>query len=140
MKRYVLWDKQSDIVTPGMDQNGKQRWGALEYVKKHAQWAMTSQGAIDPAVKIIVTDGRINGGVFMEFEATVEFYKHQIASHKLAAEEAGFEYDGPEITDGMTDEAILDAIEAVEDYRPPQPVSTEERTAAALEALVLVSM
>lgn len=115
MKRYKIWDKQSDIITPGIDQNGKQRWTAQEYIEHHAQWASL------PDVKVIITGGVINGGVFMEFDSTVDFYKKQ----------------GVNITDNMTDEEILDAIEYWEDH-PPEPVEDEtdlllERVAAALE-------
>lgn len=78
-----------------------------------------------PFPKMIITTGVINGGCAMEFNQTVDCFKKV----------------GANITDGMTDEEVLAAIEEFE-MNPPgadQP-SIEERTAAALEAQVLMSM
>jgi hypothetical protein len=113
MKRYAIWDKASDIYTPGRDAaTGKQRWTAQEYIDSRAQWAD------NPLVKVIVGGGVINGTVFMEFEATVEHYKKM----------------GAQIEDGMTDAEVLAAIEEFEDTPPaPGEPSPEERIAAALE-------
>ncbi|MDR0473235.1 MAG: hypothetical protein LBH43_06150 [Treponema sp.] len=118
MKRYVIWDKTSDIYTLGKDPNGKQHWTAQEYIAEQAPWAAS------PAIKVIVGGGAINGTVFMEFEATVDFYKKQ----------------GADITGGMTDRDILDAIEYFEDNPPTPPPSPEERMAAALEFKNLLNM
>ena len=119
MARYALWDKTSDIYTLGRDTNGKAQWTADEYITEHAPWAA------NPKVKIIVGGGAINGTVFMEFDATVDFYKKQ----------------GAAITDGMTDEEILAAIEDFEDNPPASNEATaEERIAAALEYQVMASL
>jgi metal-dependent hydrolase (beta-lactamase superfamily II) len=120
MRKYKIWDKQSDIITPGIDSiTGKQRWTAEEYITTHAQWASS------PDVKVIITGGVINGGVFMEFEQTKEFYKKQ----------------GANIQDNMTDDEVLLAIEDWEDNPPVDNTPTpEERTAAMLEALVMMQM
>lgn len=78
-----------------------------------------------PFPKMIITTGVINGGCAMEFNQTVDCFKKA----------------GANITDNMTDEEVLAAIEEFE-MNPPgadQP-SIEERTAAALEAQVLMSM
>lgn len=120
MARYAIWDKISDIYTPGRDSNGKSQWTADEYIKEHAPWAANSN------VKVIVGGGVINGTVFMEFDATVEFYKKQ----------------GAVITDDMTDEEILAAIEDFEDNPPVTETdpTAEERIAAALEYQVMASL
>lgn len=119
MARYKIWDKMSDIYTPGVDQNGRSAWTAEEYIAANAPWAAI------PGVKVIVGGGTINGTVFMEYGATVEFYKGQ----------------GAAITDGMTDVEILAAIETFED-NPPQAEepTAEERIAAALEFQNLLSL
>lgn len=78
-----------------------------------------------PFPKMIITTGVINGGCAMEFNQTVDCFKKA----------------GANITDNMTDEEVLAAIEEFE-MNPPgadQP-SIEERTAAALEAQVLMAM
>ena len=119
MARYAIWDKSSDIITPGKDANGRQIWTAEEYIAAHAPWAAL------PGAKVIVSGGLINGGVFMEYDATVEFYKKQ----------------GAAITDGMTDEEVLAAIEYFEDNPPVSTeISAEERIAAALEYQVMASL
>lgn len=119
MARYAIWDKTSDIYTLGKDANGKSQWTADEYIREHAPWAA------NPKVKVIVGGGAINGTVFMEFDATVDFYKKQ----------------GAAITDGMTDEEMLAAIEDFEDNPPVSNKATaEERIAAALEYQVMASL
>ena len=121
MARYTIWDKQSDIYTPGVDaKTGKAQWTAEDYIASHAPWAS------NPAVKVIVGGGAINGTVFMEFEATKELYRRM----------------GAAITEGMTDEEVLASIEAFEDNPPVlDPVPTpEERIAAALEYQNVLSM
>lgn len=119
MARYKIWDKTSDIYTPGTDSNGNNHWTAQAYIKSHAPWAAI------PGVKVIIGGGAINGTVFMEFDATVEFYKKQ----------------GAAITDDMTDEEILAAIEAHEDNPPVSEEATaEERIAAALEYQVMSTL
>lgn len=113
MKRYQIWDKQSDIYTPS-----GQRFTAAEWKAKFP-WADL------PGAKMIITTGIINGGVAMEFEATKAAYARR----------------GAPITDSMTDEEVLAAIEEFEDNPPgaDQP-SVEERTAAALEFLAMSSL
>ncbi len=113
MSRYQIWDKQSDIYTPS---------GAHFTA---AEWAARYPWVNIPGAKMIITSGLINGGAAMEFGATVEHYKHAGAS----------------ITDAMTDEEVLTAIEAFEDNPPGSDgPSVEERTAAALEFLAVNSL
>jgi hypothetical protein len=111
MRRYKIWDKVSDLVTPGVDpETGKQVWTAQEYIEKFAQWAAI------PGVKAVITTGVINCGVFMEFNATKEAYIRS----------------GVHITDEMTDDEVLDAIEYWEDH-PPQIEPKEDETDLLLE-------
>lgn len=110
-KYFTLWDKTSDIYTPGVDKNGKGHWTAAEYIQQKAPWAA------NPNVKVIVSAGAINGGCFMEFEATKAAYKKM----------------GANITDGMTDQQVLDAIDDFIDNPPPADPTAEERIAAAME-------
>ena len=116
--KYKMWDKVSDIFTLVPDEDGKQQWTAQEYIQAHAQWVNI------PGVKVIVGGGKINGTCFMEFDATVDFYKEQ----------------GADIVDGMTDDEILEAIEEFEQRPPEVEPSPEERIAAALEFNNLLSM
>lgn len=118
MAKYAIWDKKTDIYTLGKDEKGRAHLTAREYIEENAPWAA------NPAVKVIVGGGAINGTVFMEFEATKEFYKKQ----------------GAAIEDGMTDGEVLAAIEAFEDAPPVSDPSAEERIAAAMEYQNLVNM
>jgi hypothetical protein len=117
--RYKIWDKKSDIFTPGVDpKTGKGQWTAADYIAAKAPWAA------NPAIKVIVGGGAINGSVFMCFDDAVEHYKRA----------------GAAISDGMSDVAILAAIEAFEDTPAPSIPSAEERMAAALEFANILNM
>ena len=94
--KYKIWDKKEAIFTPGPDRKGKLRHTAQEYIDNHAPWAA------NPNAKVIVGGGAINGLFFMEYDMTVKFYKKQ----------------GAAITEGMTDEEILAAIEEFEENPP----------------------
>jgi len=110
--RYQIWNRTDDIYTPSGDHFTAQEWG------QRYPWALI------PGAKMIITTGLINGGAAMEFGATVAAYKAQGAS----------------ITDGMTDDEVLVAIEAFEDNPPgANEPSSEERIAAALEAQVMMA-
>lgn len=118
MSRYQLWDKVSDIYTPGRGPDGKSHFTAEEW-KDMYPW-ITAPGA-----KMMITAGIINGGCAMEWESTKAQYKRM----------------GAAITDGMSDEEALAAIEEFEDNPPRSDEPTvEERTAAALEFLALMSL
>lgn len=113
MPRYKIWDKQETIYTPSGEEFTPEQW--LDRYK----WAKRD------GVKMVVSGELINGAFCGEFETM----KHR-------AEKMGVTF-----TDGMTDEEVLAAIEEFE-MNPPgadQP-SIEERTAAALEAQVLMAM
>lgn len=103
--RYQIWNKTDDIYTP----SGK-RFTAEEWAARYP-WSQI------PGAKMIITAGLINGGAAMEFEATRQVYLQQ----------------GAAITDGMTDDEVLAAIEYFEDHPPQGEPSAEERIAAAME-------
>lgn len=105
--KYKIWDKQERLFTPVGTS-----FTAEEYIANHAGWAAI------PGVKAVIADAPINCGVFMEFEAMKGHYKRL----------------GADITDGMTDQEVLDAISAWEE-RPPEAEAPDatERIAAALE-------
>lgn len=107
MARYQIWDKTSDVYTPS---------GAKFTAK---EWATRYPWSDIPGAKMIITTGIINGGVAMEFESTKTVYTQR----------------GAAITEDMTDEEVLAAIEDFEDNPPTveESVSAEERIAAALE-------
>lgn len=113
MPRYQIWNKTDDIYTPSGRMFTAQEWADMY------PWVKI------PGAKMIITTGIINGGTAMEFEATKANYIRM----------------GANITDGMTDEEVLSAIEAFEDNPPhANEPSVEERTAAALEFLALNSL
>lgn len=112
MTRYRIWNKTDDIITP----SGAQ-FTATEWANRYP-WAKL------PGVKMVITAPPINGGCAMEFAAMKDQYKKM----------------GAAVTDGMTDEEVLAAIEAFEDAPPDPGPSVEERTAAALEFLAINSL
>ena len=118
MSRYAIWNKTDDIYTIAPDKNGKMHFTAQEYISEKAAWAA------NPAVKVIVGGGAINGTVFMEFGAAKQMYAAQ----------------GAAITDDMSDAQVLAAIEAFEDAPSAVEPSAEERSAAALEFIALNSL
>ena len=112
MAKYQIWNKTDNICTP----SGKM-YTAEEWARKF-QWTNIS------GAKMIITTGIINGGVALEFETTKAQYK------KI----------GANITDDMTDEQVLAAIEEYEDTPVESTPSIEERTAAALEYIAMSSL
>lgn len=113
MARYQIWNKTDPVITPSGAQFTAQAWAdRFAWVKL-------------PGAKMIISGGLINGGTAMEFESTKESYRKR----------------GAAITDGMTDEEVLAAMEAFEDNPPGADLpSVEERTAAALEFLAMNSL
>lgn len=108
--RYQIWNKTDDIITP----SGAQ-FTASEWANRYP-WAKL------PGVKMVITAGPINGGCALEYTSMVERCKKA----------------GAAINDVMNEEEILAAIEDFEDNPPDPGPSVEERTAAALEAQVLL--
>jgi hypothetical protein len=117
MSRYKIWNKQDNIYTIAPDETGKAVFTPDEWIAKYP-WAGIS------GVKSIIGGGAINGTVCMQFDMTVETYRNA----------------GAGITDDMTDEEILAAIEYFEDHPPANDEPTpEERMAAALEYQAMMS-
>ncbi len=110
--RYQIWNGTDDIYTPSGE-----RFTAGEWAERYP-WAKI------PGAKMIITTGLINGGAAMEYGAAVSAYKAQ----------------GAAITDGMSVDEVLAAIEDFEDNPPGagEP-SSEERIAAAMEAQVMMA-
>lgn len=112
MARYQIWDGISDVYTPSGEKFTAEQW------RNRHSWAKI------PGAKMIISAGVINGAVLMEFETAKDRYKNL----------------GTNITDTMSDEEVLAAIEAYEDNPPEGEPTTEERTAAALEFLAMNSL
>jgi hypothetical protein len=110
--KYKIWNKTDDLFTPSGE-----KFTAAQVLQKYPLAAV-------PGVKFIICDAPINMGVFMEFTQTKQAYKNM----------------GANITDGLTDQQVLDAITAFEEHPPVGEPSVEERTAAALEFLALNSL
>ena len=113
MKRYQIWNGTDSIITPSGAQFTAQEWG------DKFPWLRA------PGARMIITTPPINGGCAEYFDAFVDLRRRQ----------------GAAITDGMTDQEILAAIEDWEDNPPVSNEPTvEERTAAALEFLAMNSL
>ena len=110
--KYKIWNKTDSLITP----TGK--------VFTPAQIFEQYPAANVTGIKFVVCDAPISMGVFMEFETSKEHYKQL----------------GAVITEGMTDQAVLDAITFFEENPPAQEPSAEERIAAALEYQNLMNL
>lgn len=113
MSKYKIWNKTDLIYTPSGEELSPEQW--LDRYK----WAK------NPNAKMVISGGTINGAFCGELNNMKEMYRKM----------------GATITDDMSDEEVLAAIEDFEDNPPwaNQP-TIEERTAAALEAQVLLSL
>lgn len=111
--KYKLWDKKESIYTPVGEIISPEDWIA------RYPWANI------PTAKMVISGGTINGGFCGELNDMKNMYQKM----------------GATITDEMSDEEVLAAIENFEDNPPwaNQP-TIEERTAAALEAQVLLAL
>lgn len=111
--RYKIWDKSEVIYTPSGEQFSPEQW-----ISRY-KWANS------PYAKMVISGGTINGAFCGELTDMKSIYRKM----------------GATITDDMSDEEVLAAIESFEDNPPwaNQP-TVEERTAAALEAQVLLSL
>lgn len=114
-KRYAIWDKVSDIYTPVGE-----RLTADQWIARYG-W-IKAPGAVP-----VVAAGLINGALIDELGQMKKRYAEQ----------------GCTFTDDMTNDQIIEAIEAFEDQRAADAKAaaqeaantptTEERIAAALE-------
>lgn len=112
-KRYVLWDKKSDVLTP------------VGEVLKPEQWI--DRRPIAGVVKTVVSGGTINGAFFGVYDDMINLYTKQ----------------GCDFSECVTEQDHLDTIETFEDNLnkvQENVISTDERIASALEAQVLMSM
>jgi hypothetical protein len=120
LKRYAIWDKESEVYTPGTDPNlkgftystpaGTSRFTAEE-------WAMLHPAP--PSAIIVCSAGDYNGAFFGTLSQMVQIYSSS----------------GADFSKAKTPEKILEVIEAFEDSQnaPSDESSPEERIAAALE-------
>ena len=115
LNRYQIWDKVSNVYTPSGNM-----YTAEEWINKY-KWISI------PGMVPVMSAGNINGAMIAD-----------LASMKQNAIAQGCVF-----TDDMTDEQVLEAIEAWEDQRAAEAKAaaaeaantptTEERIAAALE-------
>ena len=122
MKRYKIWNKSDNIITP------------IGEVLTSQQWIERYPIAGIEGITILCAAGEVNGAFFGTLGQMVDIYTAQ----------------GCDFSTCETDQDKLDAIEAFEDAKEAKAkaaaeaaantVSTDERIAAALEAQVLMSM
>lgn len=112
--RYAIWDKISDIYTPVGSKLTAEEWIA-QY-----GW-INAPGAVP-----VIAAGPINGALIDE-----------LGQMKARCVQRGATFD-----EGLSNEQLLDAIEAWEDSQvgTERPASAEERIAAALEYQNLLSL
>ena len=109
MKRYALWNKQDQVITP------------VGEVLTAAQWIARYPVAGIASIKVVCAAGEINGAFF----------------GTLGQMKLNYENMGADFSACVTDEDVLQVIENFEDAanaRSTEP-STDERTAAALETI-----
>ena len=114
-KRYQIWDKVSNVYTPSGNM-----YTAEEWINKY-KWINI------PGMVPVMSAGSINGALIDEL--------HQMKSR--------YEQQGATFEDTLTDQQLLDAIEAFEDQRNEEAKiaaqeaaatpTAEERIAAAME-------
>lgn len=115
LTKYQIWDRVSNVYTPSGNM-----YTAEEWINKY-KWINI------PGMVPVMSAGNINGAMIAD-----------LASMKKNAIAQGCVFE-----DGLTDEQVLDAIEAWEDQRAAEAKAaaaeaantptTEERIAAALE-------
>ncbi len=116
MYRYIIWDKASDVITPTGEVFSPDKW--ME------KYPMSKIPTID---LVVAGDSVINGAFCQEYTSFVNIYRQ----------------NGCDFTGCENQRDYLDAIEAFEDARNAENenyISPEERTAAALEAQVLIAL
>ena len=112
LKRYAIWDKETDVITPIGEILSPQEW-----IERY------------PVARVLTTvcsAGDINGGFFGVLSQMKQMYEN----------------NGADFSEATTDEEILEVIEAFEDARNQEQsdyVSDQTRTADALEDLVVLT-
>ena len=118
MKKYALWDKKTQIVTPTFE------------VFTAEQWMERYPAAKLDHIIVVCSAGEINGAFFSTLNQLKQAYEQK----------------GCNFSDCTTDEEVLFAIEAFDDLmklqakETAQQPSAEERIAAALEYQNLLAM
>lgn len=127
MNRYQIWDKVSDVYTPGIDPNAKgltysTSAGTAHFTAK--EWS--ERHPVPPSAVVVIAAGDYNGGFVDTLSNMVQRYTMM----------------GVDFSNAITNEAKLNAIESWEDEmsKPSNIPSVEERTAAALEFLAINSL
>lgn len=110
--RYQIWNGTDDIYTPSGAHFTAEEW------RQRYAWVNR------PGAKMVTSAGVINGADALEFESM----------------KAAYIARGAAITEDMTDEEVLAALEAFDNTPVEQGPTTEERTAAALEFLAMNSL
>ena len=118
MKKYALWDKKTQIVTPTFE------------VFTAEQWMERYPAAKLDHITVVCSAGEINGAFFGTLNQLKQIYEQK----------------GCDFSDCTTDEEVLFVIEAFDDLmklqakETAQQPSAEERIAAALEYQNLLAM
>lgn len=117
MKRYAIWDKTSDVITPVGEVLSAEKW-----ISRYPIAGLAN-------VTVVCAAGQINGAFFGTLGQMVQMAEN----------------DGADFANCTTDEERLEAFEAWEDARNAQPEdngesSPEERIAAALELINMMNM
>lgn len=109
MKRYAIWNKQDQVITP------------VGEVLSAAQWIARYPVAGIASIKVVCAAGEINGAFF----------------GTLGQMKLNYENMGADFSTCVTDEDVLKVIEDFEDAANAHSTepTTEERTAAALETI-----
>lgn len=112
MSKYKIWNKEEEVITP------------IGEVLSPDEWI--SRYPIADKVATVLFDDVVNGGYFGIYSQMVNIYAKQ----------------GCDFSECITEQDHLNKIEEFEDNlnKPNDNVTTEERTASALEALVLLNM
>lgn len=121
-KKYAIWDKKSQVITPSMEVFTAEEWMERYPVSK-----------ID-GFELVIGGGKINGNMCMELDSFLDDYRAR----------------GYEFPEDATPQECLDLIEQYEQeeyqkqiaaaQQQTEVITPEERIAAALEAQVLLSM
>ena len=109
MSKYAIWNKRDTILTP------------IGEVLTAEKWIERFPIAGVETIKVVCAGGEINGAFFGTLGQMVEMYSKE----------------GCDFSACVTDQDMLDAIEAFEDAMntPSGELTPEERQAAALEAI-----
>ena len=117
-KRYAIWDRKSNIYTPAGEELTPTNW-----LERYAFLRI-------PTAVPVVSAGLFNGGFCGELGEMKRIYTNM----------------GATFEDDLTNEELLEAIEAFEDSlkasanEQSNEISDTERIAAALEAQVMMAM